>query len=382
MSIKLILDGISKNAGTLAEAGSSKNPQVIASMLGPAARGFLLRQGKRGDSAAMRTSHHAFFDWIYERDQPKLAALYSAAKQSQWDAESTLDWSISVDPLDPDHQIVSEELVPLRAIPAYRGLPEPLKARQRYSFLSWMLSQFLHGEQGALFAACQVTEAVQWMDGKLYGSTQVVDEGRHVEVFHRYLTQKLEKLYQINDNLYVIIDALMTDARWDLKFLGMQILIEGLALAAFGTLRNATREPLLRDLLKYVITDEARHVHFGVVSLSTYYSQEISERERREREDWAYEMSLLMRSRFLAHEFYDEYYGHILSRRAWDKLILESEFMSRFRTNMFRRIIPNLKRIGLLSDRIRPHYQAIGLLSFEDEKAAPELTPDDLLEAA
>ena len=99
-----------------------------------------------------------------------------------------------------------------------------------------MLSQFLHGEQGALFAACQVTEAVQWLDGKLYGSTQVVDEGRHVEVFFRYLDEKLGKLYTVNDNLYTLIDALMTDGRWDLKFLGMQIMIEGLALGAFGLL--------------------------------------------------------------------------------------------------------------------------------------------------
>ena len=126
---------------------------------------------------------------------------------------------------------------------------------QRASLTSWMLSQFLHGEQGALFAACQVTEAVCWMDGKLYGSTQVVDEGRHVEVFHRYLVEKLGKLYAINDNLYTIIDALMTDGRWDLKFLGMQIMIEGLALGAFGTMRQSTKEPLLKELLTYVFVE-------------------------------------------------------------------------------------------------------------------------------
>jgi hypothetical protein len=155
-----------------------------------------------------------------------------------------------------------------------------------------MLSQFLHGEHGALLAACQVTEAVHWMDGKLYGSTQVVDEGRHVEVFHRYITTKLEKSYEINDNLYVIIDALMSDARWDIKFLGMQIMIEGLALGAFCTLRQSTKGPLLEELLKRVITDEARHVHYGVTSLATYYVDGLTERERMDREDWAFEMSL------------------------------------------------------------------------------------------
>src|SRR5207302_7082044 len=127
--------------------------------------------------------------------------------------------------------------------------------------------------------------------------TQVVDEGRHVEAFHTYLSKKLEKLYEINDNLYVVIDALMTDSRWDLKFLGMQIMIEGLALGAFGTIRQTVNEPLLKDLLKYVITDEARHVHFGVLALKRFYAGEISESEKRQREDWAFEVSLLLKNR-------------------------------------------------------------------------------------
>src|SRR4029079_105606 len=162
-----------------------------------------------------------------------------------------------------------------------------------------------HGEQGALFAAAQVTESVPWLDAKLYGSTQVMDEGRHVEVFHTYLTQKLGKLYEIDDNLYVVIDALMTDARWDMKFLGMQIMIEGLALGAFGAIRQATGDPLLKTILRYVITDEARHVHYGVLALGKHYQHALDERERREREDWAFEVSLLLRNRFLGHELYD-----------------------------------------------------------------------------
>jgi hypothetical protein len=372
-------DSMTRNAGTISQAGASRNPKVLFSMVPPAVRGFVLLRGKE-ETAQIRASHEAHFDWNYQRDQPTLARLYSAAKRSQWDAEKDLDWSIPVDPHNPNVVLVSDKVLPLIAIPEYRALPEREKETQRHALLAWMLSQFLHGEQGALLAACQVTEAVQWMDGKLYGSTQVVDEGRHVEVFHRYVTEKLEHLWQINDNLYVLIDALMSDSHWDLKFLGMQILIEGLALGAFCTMRNSTQEPLLRDLLKYVITDEARHVAFGVVSLATYYQTELPESERRDREDWAYEMSLLMRNRFLAHEFYDQYYGHIMSRRAWDDLILESEFMDHFRRNLFRRVIPNLKRIGLLSDRIRPHYAKIGLLEWEHEKAAPELEVGDLLD--
>ena len=379
MKAKTFVDNILFSASALKDAAKVRNLRVIRAMLGPAYRGLVLQRAKRTPKVQMPTRYEACFNGTYVRDEPELSKLYSKAKTSQWNAETDLDWGIDVDPLNPEVQLINDEILPLNSIPAFRRLTRREQLHQKHALLSWMLSQFLHGEQGALFAACQLTEAVSGMDAKFYGSTQVVDEGRHVEVFHRYLTEKLEKLYQINDNLYVLIDALMSDSRWDIKFLSMQIMIEGLALGAFGTMRSQTQEPLLAELLKYVITDEARHVHFGVLSLRELYTKELSERERREREDWAFETSVLMRNRFLAHEFYDEYYGHIMRRSEWDRIVLESEFMQRFRTNMFRRIVPNLKRIGLLSDRIRPYYRELGLLVWEGEKAAPELTEHELL---
>lgn len=356
----------------------SKNAKVFLDLVGPAVRGFLLHKGKQGSTTSVDTKNTALFDWTYTRDQSEMARLYELGKSSQWNASKDIDWSIDVDPFHPATVLLPDEILPLADVPEYRMLPPRQQAVHRWALTSWILSQFLHGEQGALFAACQVTEAVQWMDGKLYASSQVVDEGRHVEVFGRYLTDKLGKTYAINDNLYTIIDALMTDGRWDLKFLGMQILVEGLALGAFGTLRAATKEPLLREILRNVITDEARHVTFGVVALREHYAN-LPEHERREREDWAYEITVLMRNRFLAHEYYDEYYAHLMSRRRWDKLVLESEFMRRFRTTLFRRLIPNLRRIHLLSDRVRPLYEKLGLLVYENERAAPDLTAHDLL---
>jgi hypothetical protein len=309
-----------------------------------------------------------------------MARLYEAAKQSQWNAATDVDWSTPVDADDPERPILPDSLMPLASYPGFAKLAEREKARQRHLVFAWYLSQFLHGEQGALFAACQVIEAVPWLDAKLYGSTQAVDEGRHVEVFHRYLTEKLGKLYEINDNLYVIIDALMSDARWDIKFLGMQIMVEGLALGAFGHIRQGTCEPLLRQILTSVITDEARHVHYGVLALQKFYANEITERERREREDWAFEVALLLRDRFLAHEFYEEHWAHAMSRAEWDRYVLESESMTLFRRTMFRRLVPNLKRIGLLSDRVRPRYEKAGLLDYVDGRPATELTAQDLLD--
>jgi len=381
-SLAELLDNVKINAPHFRDAASRGNLAVLKSMLGPAWRGFIKQEGKAGGQSAMPIAHEARFDWQYARDRPAMAKLYEAAKVSQWNASTDVDWSIDVDPHNPERPLLPDSYVPVKGLPIWEKLSRKEQTTQIHAMTSWMLSQFLHGEQGALFAACQVTTAVPWLDGKLYGSTQVVDEGRHVEVFHGYLTTKLEKLYEINDNLYVIVDALMTDARWDVKFLGMQIMIEGLALGAFSTLRHLTKEPLLKHILKLVITDEARHVHYGVLSIQEFIETGISETERREREDWAFEVALLLRNRFLVHEFYDEYYAHAMSRKQWDELVLRSEMMTLFRNTMFKRIIPNLKRIGLLSDRVRPHYAKSGLLDFEHGRAAPDLTAQDLIDDA
>ena len=357
---------------------ASGSLQVAASLLGPAFRGLILKKGKTGRSIQVALHHDVTFDFEYHRDFPEMARLYEAAKTSQWNATTDLDWTQNVDRYE--RMLLPTEMLPIFGHPAFNSLNAREQADQRHATLSWLLSQFLHGEQGALFAAAQVTQAVPWLDGKLYGASQVADEGRHVEVFHAYLTRKLEKLYQINDNLYVVIDALMTDSRWDMKFLGMQILIEGLALGAFGTFRVLSDEPLLKQLLTFVITDEARHVHYGVLALGNFFSKELTESERRFREDWTFEMVLLLRNRFLAHELYDEYWGHALSRRAWDARVLKSPMMGFFRSTMFRRIIPNVKKIGLLTDRVRPRYEKLGLLGYEAGRDATALTSTDLLE--
>jgi hypothetical protein len=375
------INALVQSGPLLREAMASGNLRVLRSLLGPAYRGLVLGRGQTENTTQMPSGHVAHFDWRYAREHPALAKLYEAAKGAQWNGTTDLDWSTSVDPLSSEHPMVPEDFNPVAGEAFWKAYPAKVKVEHAYHLVAWMLSQFLHGEQGALFAACQVTEAVPWMDGKLYGSSQVVDEGRHVEVFHRYLHDKLQRVYVINENLYVVIDALMTDRRWDMKFLGMQIMIEGLALGAFGLLRQLTKEPLLRQMLGYVIADEARHVHYGVLALEQAV-REMTERERREREDWCFEVSLMLRNRFLAHEFYEEHYGNMMSRARWDALVATSSLMGLFRKTMFKRIVPNLKRIGLLSERIRPRYGELDLLAYENDRAAPDLTAKDLLDDA
>jgi len=384
MQLRRALSNLVQSGPLLKEGMASGNLRVLANLLGPAFRGLIMETGKDGPTTRMPVGNTALFDWEYAQDKAQLQRLYEAAKRDQWNASADIDWTRSLDPYDPGVQLLPNEYLIMKDHPAFARLSERERAEQRHAILAWLLSQFLHGEQGALYAACQVTSAVPWMDAKLFGSTQVVDEGRHVEVFHRYLSEKMGKLYSIDDNLYVIIDALMRDSRWDMKFLGMQIMIEGLALGAFSTIRAATGEPLLREMLGYVIADEARHVQFGVVALRDWYKQAdvLSERERREREDWVFELTLLMRNRFLAHEIYDEYWAHAMSRKEWDAMVSNSGLMRLFRETMFKRIIPNIKRIGLLSDRVRPRYAELGILQFESGADATHLSYADVLAPA
>lgn len=358
-----------------------KNPKVAASMAPSAVRGLFLKQGKREGAVKMKSHHATHFDLNYALDFPEMNELYRRAVANQWDGDKDLDWSIDVDPMNPEVPIVNTDFLPFDGLEEYGiKLNAKEKAEANYSLVTWFMSQFMHGEQGALYASAQVTESVKWIDGKLYGATQVMDEGRHLEVFMRYLDTKLNKVYQINDNLFVIIDELLTDARWDMKFLGMQIMVEGLALGAFTTLHNNTKEPLMKQMLKRVIQDEARHVHYGVLALRDHITKELSESERREREDWAFEVALLMRNRFMGHEVYEELFEGVMTRSQWNEFILRSPAMKRFRQQMFKRLVPNLSYIGLMTPRMQSHYQNAGLWHFASGKNASELTEKDLLE--
>lgn len=352
----------------------------VLKSLGPSGvRGLLLHQGRRSPTKNIPAAHPANFDWTYPADNADMSSLYARAKKGQWNSED-LPWDTDVDLADPNSSPLPRRLVNLDKLEEVLGVKLTEKERDEYmrSMTSWMISQFLHGEQGALFASAQVTQAIHLFDGKLYGASQVMDEARHVEVFRRYLNQKLQKMYPVNDQLYTILDSLMGDRRWDLKFLGMQIMIEGLALGAFGYLHEHTQEPLLRQLLRSVIQDEARHVHYGVVAVREHIAN-LSDSERRERETWCFEVALLMRNRFVAYEVYDEHFSGVLPREKFREYALQTPLLNEFTQLMFKRLMPNLRDIGLLSPRIAAKYEREGLMRFATGRSATQLNAEQLL---
>jgi hypothetical protein len=227
----------------------------------------------------------------------------------------------------------------------------------------WMLSQFMHGEQGALLATARIVETVPWHEAKLYAAAQVADEARHVEVYRRYLTEKLELSYPVNPHLRTLLDEIIRDSRWDMTYLGMQIMVEGLALAAFA-LMNFTEqeEPLIQQITNLVMRDEARHVAFGVLSLEEIY-REMSSTELREREEFVIEAAVLMRDRLLMEEVWEPL-G--FPKKEWLEWSLTTPFFRGFRQILFSKIVPNLKRLGLLTPRVREKFAELGVLQFEN----------------
>jgi len=317
----------------------------------------------------VKNNADTIFTWDYSLARPNLRKLYEKAKVGQWNGTSDLDWNTDVDMekvMREDQELLGPGVDPsLYADTSIKHWGDKEWLDFGLESRRWQLSQFLHGEQGALICTAKIVETVPWYDAKLYASTQVVDEARHVEVFGRYLQEKLGGEYQINAHLRMLLDDIVQDSRWDFTYLGMQIMVEGLALAAFGFLHQLTNEPLLKKLLRYVMSDEARHVAFGVLSLKEVYDG-MSDAEILERQQFAFEASVRMRDRFLQQEVWDRM-G--VNTKEIAPLTLADPTRQMFQQMLFSKIVPNCKKLGLLdrNDKwLRHRFEELGVIQFED----------------
>jgi len=310
----------------------------------------------------------AIFTWDYEKGaRPALNKLYEKAKHAQWNGETDLPWETEVD-LEKNAALQRLQFAGFET--DVSGTPLEKFTDKDFIDLSiqmdnWTLSQFMHGEQGALVCTAKIVETVPWIDAKYYASTQVMDEARHVEVFAKYLQEKQDGFFPINAHLKLLLDDIINDSRWDMTYLGMQIMVEGLALAAFGFMQQMTPDPLLKQLLRYVMSDEARHVAFGVLSLKEYYA-ELTDAEMRERQEFAFEAAVRMRDRFLQQEVWERMGikpAEILP------LVLRDPGRDMFQQMLFSKIVPNCKKLGLLDAGdgwLRTKFTEMGVIQFED----------------
>ena len=269
--------------------------------------------------------------------------------------------------------MMDDRAVPIWGSPIWDKLTEKERVRVRHNLQAQTLSQFMHGEQGALIATAKIVQTVPGVDAKFYAATQVMDEARHVEAYARLLHEKFELAYPITPGLRTLLEQTISDRRWDMTYLGMQILVEGLALAAFQRIRDTAKNPLAASVNAYVMQDEARHVAFGRLALREYYPQ-LTEAERDEREQFVVEACYHMRDRFNQREVW-ETLG--LPVDECMQVAMVSDQMKQFRTRLFTRIVPTVKDIGLWGSRVQKAYSDMGVLDFASIDAEAMLDNDN-----
>jgi hypothetical protein len=314
------------------------------------------------------------FTWNYDRERDQLVTLYNKAMASQWNSVTELDWATEVDPerevsLDTPILRLTREVVAMPGSPISSWKEKEL-TQLGLELQKANLSQFMHGEQGAMMVAAKIVETVPWIDAKYYAATQTMDEARHTEVFAKYLHTKLGESYPMSPFLEEQITVLLEDSRWDIAYLGMQIVIESLALAAFGDMLRRTEEPLLRKLLRYVMADEARHVAFGILSLKEHYGN-LSSAELKDRQDFLVENTIRNRSRATTPEVWvrmgtsiEEVGPYLLE--AVQKSGISA--LGSFQRGFFAKLVPNVRKLGLLDANdgyLRQQWGEAGLLEFE-----------------
>jgi P-aminobenzoate N-oxygenase AurF len=311
------------------------------------------------------------FSWEYDGGRQRLLDLYQRGKDKQWDATKRIDWSIHVDPCNVMEQ--TEELSPIYGSRQWHKLSQAERDELGMHLSSWLFSQFLHGEQGALTVAAKIVESVPDMDSKFYAATQVMDEARHVELYQRFIKEKIGVYYPINDDLAKLLGEALADGRWDYPYLGMQVLIEGLALAAFGVHRDMSNNALVTQLLAYVMQDEARHVAFGRLALRDYYA-ELTEAERAEREEFLIEGCYLMNNRFRAQEVWERLDFDVAECMEFTD---KSPVQQAFRSLLFTRIVPCVRDIGLWGPKVRHAFADLGVLAAADSDLETLMKADE-----
>jgi hypothetical protein len=302
--------------------------------------------------------------WDYRSASARLAALYEQGKQGQWNGSTDIDWSTQVDcdqPL-PDNPA---GLTAFLASPLgrYGGA---LWNTFQWEFQWWMVSQSIHGEQGALVATARLAEELPGIEAKLYAANQVGDEARHVEVFSRYAREKMPvATYDVTAPLLKLLQDTIGDSRWDMVALGMQIMIEALGMAIFRVASGNFHDPLIREITRRVARDEARHVAFGIIALGDAY-RGLSASELRDREDFVLEAAALMRRRFLFEDVWDRMGIHRADGVAFAEL---SPAMIAYRRTVFVKVISALAHIGLMTPRVTEGFDRLELLGYASRRS-------------
>jgi hypothetical protein len=298
--------------------------------------------------------------WEYGSEVEELRALYERGKKGQWNAEEDLDWSI---PLPRDEWFMPRQGASLlSSVLTSLGRDEATCREAAWDEFTHLCSQLLHGEQAALQLCGQLTNACPTMDAKWYAGSQVIDEVRHVEAFSKFLSRKMGAILPIDPTLKVLLDTLLEAPTWKTKTLGMQCLFEGMAVGIMDLVQRSTTNPLIQEMIRRIHQDEARHAAFGILTMRRVV-QESTPEELVELEDFAFNVLETLNANqqldMLAtlgrkYDLEPEAVVQVMHSLPEWPLINSEAYMHT--------VIPNLVRLGLVTERTEAKYRERGIL--------------------
>ncbi len=317
------------------------------------------------DPRMIESTFTTTFEFDYAPEAPDLRRLYENAKRDQWNASRDIDWAA---PGAPDGRAIADELVDLYGSPLWDRLSEADRVALNRRVAAWRLSVLMYGEQGALLACSQLVDVVQGVDQKFFQATQVVDEARHNEVLDRYLRERLDGLtYPMPANERDLFDSILSEPRWYLKTIALQLVAETFAVSLFKLMAESARDPVLADVCRRILTDESRHMGFGMLALPAVIG-EASEAERREMEDYTcFALEKTLTGFFPLEAYQDMGFGpaQIAEIKRYRRETAArndyAPFRKYFKRDMHGSMVANLARLGLLTERVRPRLEALGV---------------------
>ncbi len=313
----------------------------------------------------IETHNTAHFRHDYASDGMDLRRLYEQAKIDQWNAARDIDWDV---PLEGDGGLISDDLVDIHGTRFWDAMSETDRIELNRRITRWRLSTLVQGEHGAMLLCSQLVDCVQGQDAKLFQATQVADEARHNEVLQRYLELRLGgDSYPLGGNVKEIFDTLLGTRSWYLKTIGLQLVAETFAVSLFRMLAESSKDAVLRQVCRRILQDEARHMGFAMLSLPDLVAQ-ATDAEHREMEDFAvWALSRTLSGIFPVAAYREMGFGQAeldeikRFRRERASGGDETAFRKYFRRDLHDGLVRNLRKVGLISDRIAPSLESFGL---------------------
>lgn len=299
-------------------------------------------------------------DWEYGSEIAELRRLYEKGKRGQWNASTDLEWDT---PVSKDEWIGDPQASLLASICKLMEKDEATRKAAMFDETAWLLSQLLHGEQGALQICGQLTNLCPTTDEKFYAASQVADEARHTEVFAKFLSEKMGTIYPISPIGKLLLDELLGVEGYTMKTLGMQTLFEGFAMGLMDLMRNALSNSLFREMLRRVQRDEARHAAFGVLTMRRVVA-EASESERQYMEDWSLSLLEALNANQNMSMLRDLGPKYDIDPDAVTMGMLAAPEWADMNSPVYMHtVVPNLVKLGLITERTRGRWQELGMLT-------------------